>query len=105
MFINLTMAAGGQRYDIRIDSQQRIGLGLEILRESVKCLSGTVPDYFRSQMNQKIVSAYKTFAQEQIYDGDMLTAIDNASLILSDDQVSGNAKESNTIQVVLKKIS
>ena len=75
MFINITIETKDRRQDIRIDSDQRICEGLAVLQESGKLPNGPVPDYYRSRLNQRPVSAYMTFAEEQIYDGDILTAI------------------------------
>ena len=76
MFIHLTIELYGARRDIRIDSEQRIGEGVNILRENGKLPAGPSPDAYRSRMNQKLVSAYRTFAEERIFDGDVLTAIE-----------------------------
>lgn len=75
MFITITVEAGEDTEDIRIDSEQKVGVGLQVLRESGKLALGDAPAYFRSKQGEKLVSAYKTFADEQIYDGDVLTAI------------------------------
>jgi len=75
MFINITIESDGNRRDIRIDSEQKIKEGLAVLRQSGKLPFGTAPDYFRSRLNQRPVSAYRTFAEEEIFDGDVLTAI------------------------------
>ena len=75
MFINITIEVDGSRRDIRIDSEQRIKEGLSVLRQSGKLPMGSSPDYFRSRLNQKPVSAYKTFSEEGVFDGDILSAI------------------------------
>ena len=75
MFINVTIEAGKQRQDIRIDSEQKIGEGLAVLRQSGKLPGGPVPDYFHSRLNQNLVSAFMTFSEENIFDGDLLYAI------------------------------
>jgi len=75
MFINLTIEINQQRRDIRIDSEQKIKDALSLLRQSGKLPMGDIPGYFRSRLNQKLVSAYKTFSEEAVYDGDILTAI------------------------------
>jgi len=75
MFINLTMEVNGTRRDIRIDSDQKIKESLNILRQSGKLPMGAAPDYFRSRINQSTVSAYKTFSEEGIFDGDVLSAL------------------------------
>lgn len=75
MFINLTVEENGNRQDIRIDSDQRIKEGLLVLRQSGKMPIGPSPDYFRSRLNQRLVSAHRTFAEEKVFDGDVLTVI------------------------------
>jgi len=75
MFINLTMEVNGTRRDIRIDSDQKIANAINVLRQSGKFPVDAMPDYFRSRLNQVAVSAHKTFAEESVFDGDVLTAI------------------------------
>ena len=75
MFINVTIEVEGKRRDIRIDSEQKIKEGLTVLRQSGKLLMGSAPDYFRSRLNRRPVSAHKTFSEEGVFDGDILTAI------------------------------
>ena len=74
MFINITIEVGGIRRDIRIDSEQKLKESLAVLRQSGKLPMGTTPDYFHSRLNQRLVSAYKTFSEEKIFDGDILSA-------------------------------
>jgi len=76
MFITITIKVGDVSSDIRIDSEQRICTGAQVLRESTKIPHGKYSAYFRSEQNEKLVSSYKTFRDEGIYDGDVLTAID-----------------------------
>ena len=76
MFIELTIKTMAGQADIRIDSKQKIGEGLSILQQRGVLVSKTAPDYFRSAMNQNLVSAYKTFEEENIFDGDILSAIE-----------------------------
>jgi len=76
MFISITIETSDGRADIRIDSEQIIGEGLKVLRESDQLPSGKPPDYFHSRLKEKPVSAYMTFAAEQIYDGDILSAVE-----------------------------
>ena len=75
MFLTLSIKTLDSTVDIRIDSEQKIGEGLRVLQECGRLPSGTVPDYFRSHMNQTLVSAWKTFEEEQIYDGDILSVV------------------------------
>jgi uncharacterized ubiquitin-like protein YukD len=75
MFISVTVQAGSESRDIRIDSEQRLVDSLAVLRQSGKLPDGSIPDYFRSRLKERLVSAYRTFADEQVHDGDVLTAI------------------------------
>ena len=76
MFLTLTIETKSGSADIRIDSAQIVGQGLVVLRETGRLPSGPAPDYFRSHLNQTMVSAWKTFEDEKIFDGDILTAIE-----------------------------
>jgi len=75
MFINLTIEFAVVKCDIRIDEEQKIGDGVKVLQERGLLPVGYIPDYFRSHVRQKLVSAYRTFREEEIYDGDILTAL------------------------------
>lgn len=75
MFLTLTLKTAESTADIRIDSEQKIGEGLRVLRECGRLPSGAEPNYFRSHMNQTLVSAWKTFEEEKIYDGDILSVV------------------------------
>ena len=75
MFITLTIEASGEKVDIRIDSEQKISEVFRILQESGQLAKGRLPNYFRSHIKQTLVSAFKTFDEESIFDGDILTAI------------------------------
>jgi uncharacterized ubiquitin-like protein YukD len=76
MFITITLKTSGGQADIRIDSEQRISVALEVLRDSGKLRCSETPTYYRSQLGEKLVSAYKTFQEEQVYDGDILCSIE-----------------------------
>ena len=76
MFITITLKIGDDKIDIRIDSEQKISVGLEVLRESGKMIGGKMPSYFRSKQRERLVSTYRTFQDEGIYDGDVLEAIE-----------------------------
>ena len=73
--MNVTIEMGSTKQDIRIDSEQKIGEGLAVLQQSGKLPGGSPPDYFRSRLNQKLVSAFMTFTEGGIYDGDVLSVI------------------------------
>ena len=74
MFINLTIEINGNRKDIRIDSEQKIKEAVAVLHQSDQLPASTIPDYFHSRINQRPVSVYKTFSEESVYDGDILSA-------------------------------
>ena len=76
MFINTTIVTDAGSADVRIDSEQVIRQALVILIESGKIPNITIPDYFHSHLNSRPVSAYITFAEEGINDGDILTVIE-----------------------------
>jgi len=75
MFIRLTIEASGVMQDILIDSEQKIGEALAVLRQSGKIPDGKPPDYFRSRAGGHLVSAHRTFVEESIFDGDILSAL------------------------------
>ncbi|MCL2620926.1 MAG: hypothetical protein FWD97_08355 [Defluviitaleaceae bacterium] len=76
MFITLTIKTTANQADIRIDHQQKISEGLRVLRESGRMLPGQTPDFFRSCVKETLVSSYKTFKEEGVFDGDILIAIE-----------------------------
>jgi len=76
MFITITIQTQKGQADIRIDSEQKIMEGLKVLWESGKLPPGHAPDFFRSSVKETLVSAYRTFGDEGIHDGDILTAME-----------------------------
>jgi len=77
MYITITIKALNSQAHIRIDQQQKISQGLQTLRESGKMPPGPSPDFFRSCVRETLVSSYRTFKEEGIFDGDILVAIAN----------------------------
>jgi len=76
MYINITIKQQQHKFDLRIDSEQNISQGLKVLTDSGKLpADNQTYDYFRSFVRNTLVSANKTFAQEFIYDGDILEAV------------------------------
>ena len=75
MFITITIQTQKGRADIRIDSEQKISEGLKVLMESGKLPPEHNPDFFRSSVKESLVSAYRTFSEEGIFDGDILTVV------------------------------
>lgn len=64
-----------RQYSLRIDNRQKISAALDILRETRRCRIKTSPSFYRSAMRECLVSAYKTYEEEQIFNGDLLTAV------------------------------
>ena len=76
MYITITIETKEGKADIRIDCEQQISQGLKVLRESGKLPQGKEPSFFRSYIRETLVSGYKKFREENIFDGDILVAID-----------------------------
>ena len=75
MFITITLKTDTEQTDVRIDDQQKIGVALDVLRESGKLPYGETPNYYRSKLGEKLVSAYKSFQDESVFDGDILEGV------------------------------
>lgn len=75
MYITITVKINQSAVDIRIDSQQTIAAGLHVLQMSGMLPKVECPDFFRSVLNEKIISVNRTFSEEGIYDGDILEAV------------------------------
>ena len=75
MFITVTVKIKDNQIDTRIDSEQKIAVALKVLRESGKMPPGETPDFYRLKPSERLVSAYKTFSDEQIYDGEILEGV------------------------------
>jgi hypothetical protein len=75
MYITITIRTESQGIDIRIDSSQYISEGFKVAMERGLLGLDTEPYCCFSKMNERIVSLYKTFAQENIYSGDCLSVI------------------------------
>ena len=70
--MNVSIELDGRKEDVRIDSRQRIEECIKVLQKSKRLPKEKLPGYLISKLNQTQVSVYKTFAEEQIYDGDIL---------------------------------
>jgi len=75
MYITLTICFDKNKFDVRIDSRQEIMAVYKTLYESGKVKLLKVPCWYRSDAKECMVSAYRTFEEEGIYSGDILTAI------------------------------
>lgn len=75
MFISVTLDIGNTRRDIRIDNGQKVKNAIAVLRQSGRLPMGEMPNYFRSFVSNRLISANKSFLEEEIYDGDILSAV------------------------------
>ncbi len=75
MYITITVKIRDEEFDIKIDNRQKIYVLLEILNEGLGLSCKVFPLFYKSHENKRIVSAYSTFEQSEIYSGDVLEAI------------------------------
>lgn len=75
MYIIVTIQLNKLSYDISMDAQQQLCAGLRTLRENNKVFYGKEPAFYRSEMQKRIISAYKSCQEEQIATGDKLIAV------------------------------
>ncbi|WP_024346999.1 hypothetical protein [Lacrimispora indolis] len=75
MYITITIQFDEVSFDISMDEQQRLFMGLKTLSDNHKVFYQKEPVFYRSEMQKRIISAYKTCKEEQIATGDKLIAI------------------------------
>jgi len=75
MYITITLRIKNCDYTIQIDRRQKIYIALETLKKSGQCLLEVFPVCYKSLQMQKIVSAYCTFQEANIYTGDVMQAM------------------------------
>ncbi len=75
MYITITLRIKNCDYTIQIDRRQKIYIALETLKKSGQCFLEVFPVYYKSLQMQKIVSAYYTFQEANIYTGDIMQAM------------------------------
>ena len=73
--ITITLQNHQEKMDIRLDSKQNIATALTALQNHGKIAGHLAFDYYLSKSNQNLISAYKSLATQQIYDGDVLVGI------------------------------
>ena len=76
MFITVTMQMLDKKYNIKIDYNQPIINGVQVLKQSKK-YSGETAVFYRSKISQNVVSGYLSFKEAEIFSGDILEAIYN----------------------------
>jgi len=77
MYITVTLQFKDTSFDISMDEQQKLCVALQTLRENRKVAYEQEPVFYRSEMQRRIVSAYKTCKEEQLVTGDKIIAILN----------------------------
>ncbi len=78
MYINITIRAGMFEKDICVDSRQKIHTMTEIMANHGRFpVLFKLPDFYRSQMQRRIISSWFTFEEEGIADGDCLIAVED----------------------------
>jgi len=75
MYITITITAFNKSHDVQIDNRQQIRAAAEILQETGRLPFYSIA-YYRSRTQQRIVSAFNTFEQENIQTGDELSQIE-----------------------------
>lgn len=75
MYITLTVCFDEKQFNISVDSRQAIMAVYKTLYEAGRIKLLKIPDWYRSDAKECMVSAYRTFQEEKVYSGDILTAI------------------------------
>jgi uncharacterized ubiquitin-like protein YukD len=72
----VTYETASGRHDVRIDAEQCVGQGFAVLVRSGKVSAVATPDFFRSRLNERLVSGYRTFADQRVLNGDVLSIVE-----------------------------
>lgn len=75
MYITITIEIDNKSYDISIDAGQKISAAFAVLSEAGYIKKKEMPYWCRSRMRGCLVSAYRTFEEEGIFGGDILTVV------------------------------
>lgn len=74
MFIIITLELNSNKYNLKIDDNQKILSGIQVLKDSKK-YSGEIPMFLKSKMKQETICSNMTFKDAMVDTGDLLTAI------------------------------
>lgn len=74
--ITVTLYFSSGEYHLKIDPRQNITSAFLILREKGMLPQMREPDFYFSTLRRRMVSAYRTFEEQEIYTGDKLWAIE-----------------------------
>ena len=75
MYISITLKLKEESFDIKVDDRQTIMSILEVLSKAGTYNGKNDIDFFKSKMNNKLISTYMTLNEQNILKGDHLTAI------------------------------
>lgn len=75
MYITITMIINQFSVDIRVDKRQKISAVFGILKDKGELAGISSPSFYKSSQNRRTVSSFNTFEEENIYSGDILTAV------------------------------
>jgi len=75
MQITVTMNLKGNEYDIQADTNLPIQNAARALNENYDLSLHKLPQFYKSALQHKLVSAYFTFADAEIQNGDILFAV------------------------------
>lgn len=76
MYITVTMSIKSNTYNIQADENLPIQNAVRALYENFPLGNSKPPVFYKSELQQKLVSAYFTFNQAEIQNGDILAAIE-----------------------------
>jgi len=77
MYITITFETDSEAFDVSIDERQEIRAALRALSESGKTKSGWMDyPFYRSLLQERLVSGNFTFEDAGIVTGDMLTGVE-----------------------------
>ncbi len=74
--VTITNRAKGQSYDIQVDSGQRIGTTLRVLRENIPQMAWKEEDLIQSGRTRRRIPLQQTYEDANIYTGDRLWIIE-----------------------------
>ena len=74
MYVTITVETEGKRHTISIDERQYVSAVYEILKERGLVDGKTTPGLYKSALLEEWVRTEKTFKEQDISSGDILTA-------------------------------
>ncbi|MCL2034946.1 MAG: hypothetical protein FWG94_09475 [Oscillospiraceae bacterium] len=75
MQLTVTINLKGNEYNIQADANLPIQNAAQALDENFNLSLPTLPEFYKSALQHRLVSAYFTFAEAEIENGDILFAV------------------------------